>query len=561
MKIMGISCYYHDSSACLINDGIVVAAAQEERFNRKKNCSELPIEAINFCVQYSGISFRDIDCICFYEKPYLKFARVMIDHINAFPYSYQLFMQTIPHWLKDRLVLPLVLKNELNFNGKVLFSKHHLSHAASAFYGSPFNESAIVVADGVGETDTTTIARGYDKDIIPIKEMSYPNSIGLLYTTITTYLGFAANSGEGKTMGLAGYGKPKYLNEMAKICRLFADGSFELELKYFQFYSGKRMYSKYLERLLGPARQETDKLEEKHMDIAASVQKFTENILIDIANTAYELTHSENLCLAGGVFLNCIANHKILERSKFKNIFIQPAAGDAGGCLGASLHALHSVFRKPRSWSMENAFLGPSYSDMQIERSLLVARLKFHKLSDDELLQQVAECLANDKIVGWFQGRMEFGPRALGNRSILASPQNPQMKNILNKKIKKREEFRPFAPVILEERAGDYFELLGKSPFMLLAAKVKDEVKDKIPSVVHVDGTARIQTLSRSSNIRLYNLIEMFDKITDCPILMNTSFNENSEPIVCSPENAISCFKRCELDLLVMGNYLVTTGY
>jgi carbamoyltransferase len=557
MNILGISCHYHDSAACLIRDGQVVVAVQEERFNRKKNTSEFPIHAINHCVLEGGITFADIDYIGFYEKSFLKFSRVIIDHLQAWPYSLNNFLQTMPYWLQDRLVLPLTLEKEIGFKGKVFFIKHHLSHAASAFLVSPFDEAAILTGDAVGEWATMTYGRGEAQDIQVLKEIQYPNSLGLVYTAVTTYLGFAAHEGEGTVMALAGCGRPKYLDKFKEIVKVKADGSHIIDTRFFGFNQGPRMYSRQFLKMFGPDRKLEATIEERHCDIAASLQKFTEETLLTITRYLYQETKLDKLCLAGGLFLNCVANSKILQQGLFKEIFIQPAAGDSGGALGAAAYTNNCILRNPRNYVMRHAYLGTGYLDAQIKRILLNRNIIFNEYSDDGLSKHVAQQIADDKIVGWFQGKMEFGPRALGNRSILADPRNPGIKEILNANVKKREPFRPYAPVVLEERAEEFFELPCRSLFMSLASMVKEGKKEVIPGVVHADGTARVQTVSKTTNQKLWQLIKEFENITGIPIIINTSFNLRGEPIVCTPEDAIDCFQRSKMDCLVLGNYVI----
>jgi len=557
MNILGISCFYHDSAACLIKDGVIVAAAQEERFNRIKNSCEFPISAINFCIQKADITFNDIDYVGFYEKPFFKFYRVLSNHLKDWPFSFSNFLDTIPKWLQDRLIIPLILEKEIGFKGKVLFIKHHLSHASSAFLVSPFEEAAILTCDGVGEWATLTCGFGRGNDVKICKELRYPNSLGLLYTALTAYLGFAANQEEGTVMALAGCGNPGYLDKFKKIFNVKPDGSFIIDTSYFGFNKGSRMYSRKFIKTFGKDRKSGDKIEERHRDIAASLQKFVEEALISIARALHNETKMDKLCLAGGSFLNCVANNKILEEASFKELFIQPAAGDAGGALGVASYIYHTILKKPRKHVMTHAYLGPEFSATEIRRALLTNNLNFQEFDESGLTKNIAEKLANNEIVGWFQGRAEFGPRALGNRSILANPCNPNIKGLLNSKVKKREPFRPYAPAVLEERANEFFEMRCKSPFMLLAPKIKTEKKELIPGVTHVDGTARVQTVGKDTNQRLWQLIKEFENITGIPMIINTSFNLRGEPIVCTPEDAINSFKKSEMDCLVLGDYVI----
>ncbi|MDD4939498.1 MAG: carbamoyltransferase [Candidatus Omnitrophica bacterium] len=558
MNILGISCFYHDSAACVLKDGEIVAAAQEERFNRIKNSPDFPINAINFCIQAARIGIYDIDYIGFYEKPYLKFSRVVSNHVRAFPRSFKNFLDTMPYWLQDRLILPLVFKRELGFTGKTIFIKHHLSHAASAFLVSPFEESAILTFDGVGEWATASLGFGKGSGITILKEAYFPDSLGLLYTAITAYLGFEALQGEGKVMGLAGYGKPIFLERLRKIVRINSDGSFRLDQRFFGFFNeGSKMYTGRFIKLFGKERKPQEKIEERHCDIAASLQYLVEEAVIKAANNLYLETKMDRLCLAGGLFLNCVLNHKILEKTPFKEVFIQPAAGDSGGALGVAAYIYNVILKNKRDYVMADAGLGPEFPDERIKAVLVNHNLGFKELEPLHLSRYIAQKIAENKIVGWFQGKMEFGPRALGCRSILANPCNPGMKELLNSKVKKRESFRPYAPAVLEEKAGEYFKLRNFSPFMLLAAAVKEEKRHVIPAVIHADGTARVQTVNKTINPRLWGLIKEFELIKGVPVVLNTSFNLNGEPVVCSPEDAISCFNRSQMDCLVLSNCVI----
>ena len=557
MNILGISCFYHDSSAAILQDGKIIAAASEERFNRKKNSSVFPIQAINFCLQKANLTTYDIDYAGFYEKPFLKFYRVLLSHLRSYPFSWKNFIDTMPNWLEERLIMPLVLKRELGYEGKVFFVKHHFSHAASSFLLSPFEEAAIFTADGVGEWAVMSLGVGRGKDIRILKEMHFPDSLGLLYTAITTHLGFEALEGEGKVMGLASFGKPVYIDKFREMVTVNPDGSIRIDQRFFGFNKGFRMYSSKLNKILGPARKPGSDLEQRHYDIAASLRKFTEDVLIKIAQSLYQETKLDNLCLAGGLFLNCVANIKILENTGFKRVFIQPAAGDSGGSLGVAAYIYNSILGNKRSYTMTDAYLGPEFSAAQIKRALLNNGFEFKEIPDAELAKYVAGLIAGNKIIGWFQGRMEIGPRALGHRSILANPCNPEIKEMLNTKVKNRESFRPYAPVVLEEKVNEYFEAKQFSPFMLLAAQVKDEKINVIPGVTHVDNTARVQSLNKEINPKLWQLIKEFETLTGVPVLVNTSFNLRGEPIVCSPDDAISCFKRSRMDCLVLENFVV----
>lgn len=556
MNILGISCFYHDSAACLLRDGKVIAAAQEERFNREKNSPAFPINAINFCLQSANMVMYDVDYIGFYEKPFLKFSRMIISHLRAWPFSLKSFLDSMPVWLQDRLIMPLIFKKELAFGGKVLFIKHHLSHAASSFLVSPFEESAILTADGVGEWASLTYGIGKGDNIKILKEIRFPDSLGLLYTAVTAYLGFKANQEEGTVMGLAAYGQPSYLDKFRKIVRVKDDGSFRMDQSFFGFNRASRMYTRKFIKMFGRERRPGDKIEERHRDIAASLQKFIEETTLAMARHVHDETGLDKLCLAGGLFLNCVANAKILEGTPFKEVFIQPAAGDSGAAVGVASYIYNSILGNERSYRMEDACLGPDFSNSQVKRALLNQDLDFKELSDLELSRHIASQIAQDKIIGWFQGRMEFGPRALGNRSILADPRNPRMKELLNAKVKKRESFRPYAPAVLEERARDFFNAKQFSPFMLLAAGVRGDKKAVIPSVTHIDGSARVQTVSKNTNPKFWQLIKEFENLTGVPLIINTSFNLRGEPIVCSPEDAARSFKASQMDCLVLGNFV-----
>lgn len=557
MVVLGLSSYFHDSAASLWVDGKLVAAAQEERFNRQKNTPVFPIQAVNSCFLTSGVSPAQIDEIGFYEKPYFKFYRVVFDHLRSWPKSYPSFSRSLPKWFQERLSLPLTLQEELGFEKKPYFIPHHLSHAASSFFLSPFGEAAVCTADSVGEWASLSCGTGKGNSIQLHKEMRYPESLGLVYSAVTTYLGFKAHSGEGKVMGLASYGKPRFSNKFEKMVHVLPDGSFKVDPSFFPFNSGERMFSQKLIDDFGPARVPESEITERHQDIAASLQEFFENTLLKITQRLYQETKLDNLCLAGGVFLNCSANQKILESSGFKNIFIQPAAGDAGGALGVGAYINHAILKNPRGSEQKSSSLGPEFSSGEIERAIRAHGLKFKRLVSAELLETVASALSQNRTVGWFQGRMEFGPRALGNRSILASPISEKMRDYLNYQVKKREGFRPFGPVVCLEDASRFFELDIPSSFMLLAPKVKKEMQSIIPAVTHADETARVQTLTESQNPRLYELIKLFGEKTGTPVLINTSFNLRGEPIVCSPEDAVLCFKKSALDTLAIEDYWV----
>jgi carbamoyltransferase len=557
MNILGISCYYHDSAACIVKDGILIAAVQEERFNRIKNSSDFPINAINFCVQKAGISFNEIDYVAFYEKPYLKFSRVIQDIVAKFPMSYASFVRNIPQWLQDRLVLPAVLKREFAYKGPVLFIPHHHAHAGSTFLISPFDEAGILIADGVGEFATSSYGYGNSNGFELTNQINYPNSLGLLYTTITTFLGFKANSGEGTTMALASFGEPKYLKEFKEIISIADDGSYNLNSKYFSLNKRKRMYSNKMIKLLGTPRKFGSEYTQRDKDIAATLQNVVEESLIKSAKHVYNTFGSKNLCMAGGVFLNCVANQKILEQTPIENVFIQPGSGDAGAAIGAAFYTYNIILKNPRKFQLKHAYFGPDYTDKEIEIALKSNNLVCNKFEINELLDIVTSKIIAKKVVGWFQGQLEFGPRALGNRSIIASSQDNVMVDILNSRIKHREWFRPFAPIVKKEKAGEYFKMLNDSPFMLLAPEVIEEKKTIIPAVTHIDGTARTQTVDKESNPRLWSLLDVYERKTGVAVLINTSFNLQSEPIVCSPQEAINDYLKSDMDCLVLGNYFI----
>jgi carbamoyltransferase len=555
MYILGISCYYHDSAACLLKDGQIVAAAQEERFSRIKHDQDFPISAVRYCLNEVGITIDDVDYVGFYDKPLIKFERILLTYLATFPRSFPSFIKAIPLWLRKKLWIPHTIKKELEYDGEVLMIEHHMSHAASTFLVSPYEESAIVTIDGVGEWTTSTIGKGSGAEIELLKETRFPHSLGLLYSAATYYLGFKVNSAEYKVMGLAPYGTPKYYDKVLELIHFEDDGSFKINMKYFAYDYGLRMTNRNFSKLFGrPVREAESKLEQFHMDVASSFQKVTEDIVLRMANHAHELTGSKNLCMAGGVALNCVANGRLLREGPFDEIFIQPAAGDAGGSVGVAAYLYHSVLKNKREYVWDHAYLGPSFATDEIRDYLNANELKFTELSEDEVLDRTARAIVDQKVVGWFQGRMEFGPRALGNRSILADARNPENKDVVNMKIKFRESFRPFAPSVLVDRVNDYFELDQPSPYMLLVDQVRED-KRMIPSVTHVDGSARIQTVDRETNPLYYDLIKRFEDKTGCAVIINTSFNVRGEPIVCTPHDAYMCFMRTNMDVLVMDRF------
>lgn len=558
-NILGISCYYHDSAACLVCDGKIVFAAHEERYTRKKHDESLPKNAIEHALKQANITIDDIDAVVFYEKPLLKFFdRIIPVYIDAWPMGFLTYHRAMQEWMQKKLWIPQNLKKELKYKGPVLFTGHHESHAASAFYASGFDDAAVVTVDGVGEWATTTIGYGKGKDLKIVKEVHFPHSLGLLYSALTYYLGFKVNSAEYKVMGLAPYGEPKYMKEMRELIEIRDDGSFRLNMRYFTYETGLRMTGRSIEKLFGqPRRGQEAPMTQFYKDVARSLQEITEEIMLKIVAHAKKICPSDNLCLAGGVALNCVANGKILRAGIFKNIFIQPAAGDAGGALGAALCAWHKEFGGARLPKMEHAFLGNEYSQDEIEKELQDRGLPYEKLGDDALTETVASLLEGSNVIGWFQGRMEYGPRSLGNRSIIADARNKENWQKVNLKIKFRESFRPFAPTVLEEKVSEWFDLDRESPYMLLVADTLPEKREKIPAVTHVDGSARIQTIRRDQNPRYYALLKAFEEKTGCPVIINTSFNVRGEPIVESPNDAINCFLHTHMDYLVMGNCLL----
>lgn len=557
-NILGISAFYHDSAACLIQDGKIIAAASEERFTRKKHDASFPKKAIQYCLKEGGIDYKDLTHVGFYEKPFIKFERILSTSLATFPKSFPSYIKAIPVWLKEKLWIPQIIRKELQFKKSLYFIEHHRSHAASSFFTSPFKEAALLTIDGVGEWSTATYGKGNNNTIELFKEIRFPHSLGLLYSAFTYYLGFKVNSAEYKVMGLAPYGVPRYLDLIKReLIEVNEDGGIKLNMKYFAYDYGLKMISPSFCQLFGhPVRKPETPLEQFHKDLAASIQKITEEVVLKMVHHVYQETKSENLCLAGGVALNCVANGKILKNGPFKNIYIQPAAGDAGGAVGIAYFIYHSVLKAPRDNGWEHSYWGPSFSKDNIRKMLDENKIKYQVFERKELLQKVAKLIDEQQVLGWFQGRMEFGPRALGNRSILADARNPKNKDIVNLKIKFRESFRPFAPSILEDKVSEYFDLQLPSPFMLLVAQVKED-KRIIPSVTHVDGSARIQTVSRSQNELFYDLIHEFYQLTGCPIIINTSFNVRGEPIVCTPEDAYRCFMRTNMDYLVMDTFLL----
>ena len=558
MNILGISAFYHDAAACLLRDGEIVAAASEERFTRKKHDSGFPEHAIRYALGAAGIQVEDIDCIGFYDKPLLKFERILTTYVGTFPKSFSSFRKAIPLWLKDKLWVPNNIRKHLDYDGEILFAEHHMSHAASAFLVSPYKRAAIMTLDGVGEWATATQGVGEDRQITLLNEIRFPHSLGLLYSAFTYFLGFKVNSAEYKVMGLAPYGEPKYYDTiMNNLVHVAEDGSFQINMDYFAYDYGLTMTDGRFSELFGiPVREAESELEQVHKDLAASVQKVTEEIVLRQARDLSRRTGMTNLCMAGGVALNCVANGRVIRETPFTDIFVQPAAGDAGGAVGVAAWIYHSVQGNERTHTWRHAFLGPEFSSQEIRSYLEKQGQPWIECSREELLAMTAKLIEQQNVVGWFQGRMEFGPRALGNRSILADARNPANRDVVNMKIKFRESFRPFAPTVLAERASEYFEIDCESPYMLLVAQVRPE-KRQIPSVTHVDGSARIQTIAREQNALYYDLVKEFDRLTGCPVIINTSFNVRGEPIVCTPHDAYLCFMRTNMDYLVMDRFVL----
>jgi len=596
MKILGISAFYHDSAASILIDGEILGAVQEERFSRKKHDSNFPVDSIRFCLHQARIKPEEIDYVVFYEKPFLKFERLLETYLAFAPRGFRGFATSIPIWLKDKLfqrqliisILREQIDKNVDWDNKLLFSEHHLSHAASAFFPSPFDRAAVLTIDAVGEWATTSLAIGEGHNLSVYKEIHFPHSVGLLYSSMTSYIGFKVNSGEYKVMGLAPYGSPKYVNIIKdNLIDIKDDGSFRLNLDYFNYCTGLTMTNQKFNKLFGgkPRKQESV-ITQREMDLAASIQLVVEEVVMKLARSIRSTTGEKNLCLAGGVALNCVANGKLLKEKIFERIWIQPAAGDAGGALGAALAINYIMLKQNRivnqeSDSMKGSYLGPQFSMDEIKETLLKCGAIFETLSDEEAIETTARALANGKAIGWFSGRMEFGPRALGARSIIADPRNPTMQKTLNLKVKYRESFRPFAPSVLKEDVSNWFKLEVDSPYMLLVADVIEEkqyelnendknrfgidqlniARSEIPAVTHIDYSARIQTVHEETNPRYYKLISRFKEITGCPVIVNTSFNVRGEPLVCTPEDAFRCFMGTELDVLIIENFYLSKEF
>jgi len=565
MYILGISAFYHDSAAALVKDGRLIAAASEERFTRKKHDPDFPMNAVKYCLRQGGVAANELAYIGFYDKPFVKFERLISTYIDFFPRGLSSFVKAIPVWLSEKMWIKSHIQEQLDYKGEILFSEHHLSHAASAFLVSPFKEAAILTVDGVGEWSTATRGVGRDLDIELYDEIRFPHSLGLLYSAFTYYLGFKVNSAEYKVMGLAPYGEPIYYDKVRELIDIKDDGSFTMNMKYFAYPYGLTMTNRNFDKLFGgPPFPREKKPTKKQMDIAASIQKVTDEIMVKLANQLYNDTRMKNICLAGGVALNCVANGHILRECPFEDIWVQPAAGDAGGAVGVGFYIWNTMLRNPRTFVMSTAFYGPEYTTEEIRRFLHTVGAPYKEFNREDLIEETCRLIEAQKVVGWFQGRMEFGPRALGSRSILGDARNPEMQTTMNLKIKFRESFRPFAPTVLQEKTSEWFEFDDKkheSPFMLLVCQVRrdryNNGKSMIPAVTHVDGSARLQTIRREYNPLYYDLIKKFDEHTGCPVIINTSYNVRGEPIVCSPEHAYVCFMRTNMDALVMDRFVL----
>lgn len=584
MNILGISAFYHDSAACLVRDGNIVSAAQEERFTRKKHDFSFPKNAIHYCLQDIGLQVKDLDFVAFYDKPFLKFERILMTYLSYAPVGIQSFLKAMPLWIKQKIWMKEFIRKELDFEGKIIFPEHHESHAASAFFPSPFQEAAFLTIDGVGEWATTSYGIGKDSSIEILAEMHFPHSLGLLYSAFTYYTGFKVNSGEYKVMGLAPYGEPRYKDLiLTELMDLKEDGSFKLNMKYFNYCAGLTMTNRNFNRLFGGSpRKPESLLTQRDMDLARSVQEVTEEVMLRMSRHIHKETGQKNLCLAGGVALNCVGNGRVLREGPFENIWIQPSAGDAGGALGAALFVWYQYLENRRiadgkKDSQHGSYLGPEFKNNYISEYLNKNNIPYIELRDEEISGKIADLIADQKVIGWFQGRMEFGPRALGSRSIVGDARSAKMQEIMNLKTKFRESFRPFAPSVTKERVSDFFEIDRESPYMLLVAPVKKEirremseeeqslfgvdklnvVRSSISAVTHIDYSARIQTVNKDDNPLFYKMIAKFDEKYGCPVIINTSFNVRGEPIVCTPDDAYLCFMRTNMDYLIMGNFLI----
>lgn len=570
--VLGISCYYHDSSAALLKDGVVVAAAQEERFTRKKHDTTFPINAIKYCLKNQKITINDIDYIGFYEKPFLKFERVLSQHLEMFPFSLKTFLSSLPSWINEKLRVPRIVKKKLGYKGDILFIEHHLAHAASSFLVSPFEKAAVVTVDGVGEWTTTTYGVGESNNIKLEKEIKFPHSIGLLYSTITAYLGFSVNNSEYKVMGLSPYGcwdkeKNQFYKKLKEVIDIKEDGSYRMDMSYFVYHYKDKMPSQKMCKLLGePISKRGSEMTQRHKDIAAALQMVYEEVFFKILNHVYKETGCENLVLAGGCSLNSVANGKILSNTLFKKVWIQPDAGDGGTSIGAASFVYQTILGNKRTYILKDAFLGPEFTTLEIKSFLDKNKIRYSQFQNDqELVKTTAKLIKEDNVIGWFQGRMEWGPRALGSRSILSDATNPQMQDILNLKVKHREKFRPFAPVVCEDDALDYFECDKPVPeptdYMLMVYPIVKEKRKLIPAVTHIDGSGRLQSIRREQNPLYHDLVKEFGKLSEIPILINTSFNIRGEPVVCTPYDAYKCMMGTGIDCLVMDRFLIRRAY
>lgn len=561
MYVLGVACYYHDSSACILKDGVLIAAAEEERFTRKKHDTSFPKNAIAYCLKEAGITITEVDYVGFYEKPLLKFERLLHMHLHAFPLSLGTWLQAMPSWLTTKLRVEKAFK-KIGYRKPLLYVEHHMAHAAASFLVSPFKSAAFLTVDGVGEWSTTTYGTAKDNQITMFKQISFPHSLGLLYSAFTAWLGFSVNNSEYKVMGLSPYGKPEYYDKIMKMIDVKEDGSYHLDMSYFVYHYTSTMPSKKFIKEFGPVRKQSDPVTSMHENIASSLQKVTEDVLIKMLDHVHRVTGEKNLCFAGGVALNSVANGKILSRTKFKDIYIQPAAGDGGTSIGAAFYVYNSILNNPRKFVMSHAYWGPGYSSEEIKAYLDANKIVYSEFKDDaELVKKTAHLIASDNVIGWVQGRMEWGPRALGARSILSNASNPQMKDILNLKVKHRERFRPFAPVVCVEDAPHWFVCDDPIPlptdYMLMVYPIVESKRTLIPAVTHVDGSGRLQTIRREQNPRYYDVIKEFGKITKVPILINTSYNIRGEPIVCTPHDAYRCMMGTGIDCLVMDRFLI----
>ena len=584
MYILGISAFYHDSAACLVQDGKIIAAAQEERFTRKKHDFSFPKNALRYCLEERGLKGSDLDFVAFYDKPFIKFERILETYLAYAPHGIRSFIKAIPLWIKQKLWLKEVIRKELDYEGKIIFPEHHESHAASAFFPSPFQEAAFLTIDGVGEWTTASYGVGKENKMQILAEIHFPHSLGLLYSAFTYYTGFKVNSGEYKVMGLAPYGEPKYKELiLSELMDLKEDGSFRMNMRYFDYCAGLTMTNRRFEKLFGgPPRKPESQVTQRDMDLARSVQEVTEEVMLRMVRHINKETGQKNLCLAGGVALNCVGNGRVLREGPFENIWIQPAAGDAGGALGAALFVWYQYLENRRVADnrkdvQQGSYLGPAFENGDIKDYLKSKTIPYTEIGDEEIPEKIADLIADQKVIGWFEGRMEFGPRALGGRSIIGDARSPEMQEKMNLKIKFRESFRPFAPSVIKESVSDFFEMEGESPYMLLVAPVKKEicremspeeqqrfgldklhvVRSTIPAVTHVDYSARVQTVSKDDNPLYYRMIAKYGEKYGCPVIINTSFNVRGEPIVCTPGDAYLCFMRTNMDYLIMGNFLI----